>query len=414
MTAVHRIGFDGRRVSLRVRERWALTDAEREALHTWAHERGWGLVALATCHRMEVYVEGPTAAAADALSWLAAHRPDLDAADLETTSDADALQHLFRVAAGLESAVLGEAQILGQVRRARADAERAGALTPLLREAFGAAVGVGRSVRAQTAIGRGVASTASAAVGLASRAVGGLGGRSVVVIGGGEIGRLLLKHVAGTAPAQLSLVSRHARIPGVACHPPEALSALLASADVVFTGTDRVAVRAADLAARAGRPLTLVDLGVPRNVDPEVAHLPGVTLHDVDALRDVVGAGLAERRAAVPEAEQMVQAALERFAGTKARVGRERLVADMRRRAERTRREAVAYVCGRCPDRTCVSDPAAAAPGPGPCSDPDRLTRTVATRLLHDLTRGLRQEAGLDEAALRRLFALPDPEARHG
>ena len=404
MTRLHRLGLDGRRVPLAVRERWALDEAERAAFYAWAEAHGWGAVALATCHRVEVYLDGPDAAEA-ARSWLAGRRPTLDAAALAVVSGADALRHLFRVAAGLESAVLGEAQILGQVRRARAEAERAGALSPLLREAFGAAVAVGRRARARTAIGRGVASTASAAVGLAAQAAGGLRGRHVVVVGGGEIGRLLLKHVASAAPARLDLVSRSADLAGVSCHTPDALPRLLSEVDVVFTGTDRVAVRPADLAGRGGRPLVLVDLGVPRNVAEGVGAVPGVTLHDVDALRRAVDAGLAERRAAVPAAERIVDDALDAFAETARRVQREAVVADVRRRAEQTRRETVAAVCRRCPDPTCLPthDDADVRPGPGPCSDPEHLTRTLTTRLLHDVTRGLRA-TDLDDDVLRRLF----------
>ncbi len=213
--------------------------------------------------------------------------------------------------------------------------------------------------------------------------------------------------MASLAPRRLTLVSRSARLDGVACAAPEALRGLLATADAVLTGTDRVVLTPADLAARCGAPLVVVDLGVPRNVEAAVAAVPGVVLHDVDALASAVGRALDRRRAAIPAAEALVDAAVEAVAQAAPRLRREALVSDVRRRAEATRQAAVAAVCGACRDRTCVSDAREALPGPGPCTDPDRLTRTVTTRVLHDLTRALRTDLDLTDDVLRRLFALP-------
>lgn len=436
MSTLVRIGLDGHGARLSDRERWALDGLRRDHLYAGARERGWGLVALTTCFRVEVYLDGPPEAAEVVGSWLTAPGDALggassdgspgllegEASPFGVRRGSDAFQHLCRVAVGLESAVLGEAEVLGQVRQAQAAAMRAGTLTPLLREAFRAAIATARVARAETALGRGVASTATAAVRLAAAAANGLAGRHVVVVGGGEIGRLLLKHLQACAPARLDLVSRRAVMGSTACHTPDALPGLLGGADVVFTGTDRVVITPGDLSARPDRPLTVVDLGVPRNVAASVGHVAGVRLYDVDALRSVVDAALAERRAAVPDAEHLVAAAVEAFAGVEVRLERERLVADLRRQAERTRRAAVAAVCGRCTDATCLDDEAdvsegrpVARPGPGPCSDPDRLTRTLTTRLLHDLTNGLRASTGtVDDATLRRLFALPEPPAPRG
>jgi glutamyl-tRNA reductase len=417
-----RIGLDGHGARLHDRERWALDGAGRDRLHAAARERGWGLVALTTCFRVEVYLDGPPGAADAVGAWLSVGpgaRPEdsgAPALPFGVQRGSDAFRHLCRVAVGLESAVLGEAEVLGQVRQAQAAAAEAGTLTPLLREAFRAAIATARVARAETALGRGGASTATAAVRLAAATAHGLTGRHVVVVGGGEIGRLLLKHLHAAAPARLDLVSRRPGPSGVATHAPDALPGLLVGADVVFTGTDRTVITPDDLGGRAPRPLTIVDLGVPRNVVPSVGAVPGVRLHDVDALRGVVDEALVERRAAVPAAEGLVGTAVEAFAGVEARLVRERLVADLRRQAERTRRAAVAAVCGRCADATCLDDAAPEArPGPGPCSDPDRLTRTLTTRLLHDLTAGLRAGAdAVDDATLRRLFALPEPPVPRG
>lgn len=404
MTDLHRVGLAAHHATLVDREAWALTTEATDALNGLSVP---GLVILATCNRVEVYVEGTAHAAAAVRSAWADHI-GRDAADLDTISGPEAVRHLARVAAGLESAVLGEAQILGQVRRARASAQAAGRLSPLLAEGFRLAVAAGRRVRAETGLGQGVASTASAAVALASKTVGGLRDASVVVVGGGEIGRLLVKHVSAAAAA-VTLVSRSAQIDGVRCARPEALLGLLETADVVLAGTDRVVLRPSDLARRgADRRLAVVDLGVPRNVDPAVADVPGVVLHDVDALAVAVERALERRRQSVPHAEALVEDAVASFARSAPRVRREALIGQVRRRAERARRQAVDAACGACRDRTCQPEDSAAVPGPGPCVAPDRLTRTVTTRVLHDLTRALRTDLDLDEGDLRRLFALPD------
>lgn len=389
MREIHVIGLDPAQARLADREAVAVDARAQGALYDQACVLGAGLAVLATCNRVETYVEGTAADAETLRSLWASQTSDTDRSlsALRVTSGRDAVRHLVRVAAGLESAVLGEAQILGQVRRARAEAMRGKALTPPLAEAFAEALAAGRRVRSRTALGQGVASTASAAVALASRALGGLADRHVVVVGGGEIGRLLVKHIASMAPQRLTLVSRSARLDGVECALPEALPGLLATADAVLTGTDRVVITPADLSGRDGAPLAVVDLGAPRNVDAAVADVPGVVLHDVDALATAVGRALELRREAIPAAEALVEAAVEAFEQAAPRLRREALVADIRRRAEQTRRDAVAAAGGH--------------------DDLDRLTKTITKRVLHDLTRALRTDVDLTDDVLRRLFALP-------
>lgn len=408
--------LDGDACAVATREAWALTPAEAARLYDRARVAGLGACVVSTCFRVELLVAGRRPAP-DLLAWgrdqLAAARPDLSSAAFRTAVGDDALRHLFRVAAGIESAVLGEAQILGQVRRARAGAEAAGALSPELREALDAAVRAGQWARRVTDLGRGTASTASAAMQWAADALGRLAGRRVAVVGGGQIGRLLLERLPSARPASVTLVSAHAPAhAGFAVARPEALAALLPTTDVLFAATDRPVLdlptaRAAwgDGAARA-----VVDLGVPRNVEAAVGRLPGVALADVDALGAVVDAGLAARRAAVPDVEAHLDVALAALRETLASLDRERLVADFRRRAEAIRQDTLAQVCDRCSDRTCVNDGTGvgALPGSGPCSDPEGLTRTLTTRLLHDMTSALREDQRLDDATLRRLLALPD------
>ena len=404
------LGFDGEGLAVATREAWALTPADAAELYRAARRAGLGAGVLSTCFRVEVVVAGrrePEALADWARGQLAALRPGAPVGVFTTRTGDEALRHLLRVASGLESAVLGEAQILGQVRRARAHAQAAGALSPALRLALAAAVRAGQRVRQRTGLGRGAASTASAAVRLADQA-GGLAGRHAFVIGAGQIGRLLMDRLRGAGLARLTLVSAHApEHVGFRVLRPEHLAEHLGQADVVFASTDRLALplAVAQAAWADGRARTVVDLGVPRNVPDEVGRVPGVALHDVDALGQVVDAGLRARREAVPEAMDLVEAELRDVLAELDGLGREALIADLRRRAERVRGETVAHVCGRCGDRTCEPQP-----GQVPrCSDPDTLTRTLTTRLFHDLTASLRQRAdGLAEDDLRRLFALDD------
>lgn len=407
---------DGTGVPVAVREAWALAPSEIDALLSAARAEGLGACVVSTCFRLEVLLAGP-ASRADLEHWgrrhLAGLRPALDPSVFRAAEGEDAARHLFRVAAGLESAVLGEPQILGQVRRARATAEAARTLAPALRAILDAAVRAGQRVRHETGLSRGSASTASAAVQWAHDTLGGLAARRVAVVGGGQMGRLLVEQLTDYRPASLTLVSGHAPAhAGFEVVRPDGLPGLLPRTDVLFAATDR-GVLDLDTARHGwadGARRAVADLGVPRNVAPEVGTLPGVALADIDALGAVVDAGLGARRAAVPEAEALLDAELAALRDALDALGRERLVGDFRRRAEAIRRDTLAYVCDLCDERTCAPDGAdGPLPGPGPCSDPDGLTRTLTTRLLHDVTAALREARDLDDAALRRLLALPGP-----
>ena len=385
------VWLDGASCPVEVREAWALDALDADRLARAAREEGLGACLVSTCFRVELFVSGDRPAEA-LKAWareqLAAARPDAPRDGFLDAVGEDALRHLFRVAAGLESAVLGEAQILGQVRRARAAAEAAGVLRPALRAAFDTAVRTGQWARRVTDLGRGTASTASAAVQWVEDAIGTWSRRPVLVLGGGQMGRLLLGRLADTG-ADVTLVSAHAPAhQGFAVVHPDALADALPGASVVFTATDRLALPLA-LARSAwadGRPRVVADLGVPRNVAPAVGRLPGVALADIDALGAVVDAGLAAREAAIPEVEAAIETALGGLRDALAGLRREALVADFRRRAEAIRQETLA---------TTEAD------------DLDQLSRTLTNRLLHDVTAALRS-APADDDALRALLSLDD------
>ena len=357
------VWLDGASCPVEVREAWALDALDADRLARAAREDGLGACLVSTCFRVELFVSGDRPAEA-LKAWarehLAAARPDAPRDGFLDAEGEDALRHLFRVAAGLESAVLGEAQILGQVRRARAAAEAAGVLRPALRAAFDTAVRTGQWARRVTDLGRGTASTASAAVQWAEDAVGTWSRPSVLVIGGGQMGRLLLGRLADTGAA-VTLVSAHAPAhQGFTVVHPDALADALPGASVVFAATDRLA--------------------------PAVGRLPGITLADIDALGAVVDAGLAAREAAVPDVEAAIETALVGLRDALAGLRREALVADFRRRAEAIRQDTLAST---------------------EADDLDQLSRTLTNRLLHDVTAALRS-AQADDDALRALLSLDD------
>jgi glutamyl-tRNA reductase len=296
-------------------------------------------VCLSTCNRTELYVAGSGAEdrAADALG------PEVEGAVYRRRDD-DAVRHLFRVAAGLDSRVRGESEILGQVRTAYA----LGAPGPLLDRLFREALRVGRKVRAQSAVGDPAASAASATAVLAERVLGDLRGRAVLLIGAGEIGERTARRLAARG-AQIRFVAnrgeerrlvvakRMGAVPLALEDAPEVLGAAdvvvssTGSRDLVLTSTQ---VERA-LAARERRPLLLIDLAVPRDLDPEIGLLPYAFLYDVDDLDEAVGTGTAGGAAA--RAEAIVAEEAERFRAWQASRGVVPAIASLRARAEEIR-----------------------------------------------------------------------------
>lgn len=333
MTGLHLLGASHRTASLDERHSLALRPDEVRATLRAARSEAALVesVVLSTCNRTEFYVVAADARAAEeAVRALVAR---VKGSDLlgpghhrYALRDEEAARHLLRVTAGLDSVVLGEAEILGQVRDARALAAEEGALAGVLDRLLSTALRAGKRARAETEIGAGTVSVASAAVGLATKVFGDLGTRRVLVVGAGEAARLAAQHFAKRRPAALRIVNRTlaraeslARALGAEALPSEMLMPSIAVADVVVCATsaprpllDEQTVREA-LRARAGRPLLLLDLGVPRNVHPGVAAVAGVRLHGVDAVRDQVDANLDRRRRAVPDVEAILEVELRSF-----------------------------------------------------------------------------------------------------
>jgi glutamyl-tRNA reductase len=288
-----------------------------------------GVVALETCHRVELFLEGvrPQDAASVFASWLDLSGPELEEASRSVALRVgeDAARHLLRVSAGLESAVLGEDQVLFQVRSAYARSCASREAGPLLHRLFHAAFRCGRRVRAETSLGRGGRSLAGAAIAFASRELGGLAGRHALVIGAGEMGALAAHRLKERGVARLVVCSRTteraqavAGESGAAVLPWAWRHAVLAEFDVIVCATGAPhAVLAGGALAEAARgrrsPLVVADLAVPRDVEVPTGAPCGLVLADVDVLSQDLHADAANREASVAAAAAIVEGELQEW-----------------------------------------------------------------------------------------------------
>ena len=348
------IGLNHRTVPLDLLERVTIDEARLpKALHdVMSRDHVSEAVVLSTCNRTEVYVvaEKFHPAYADLRSFLSemAYVPPEVLADHLYVHDADqAADHLFRVAAGLDSAVVGEAEILGQVRHAWERAQDEGASGAQMNLLFRHALEVGKRARTETGIGRHVASVSSAAVAMAAERLGSLEGRSILVLGAGEMGEGMVRSLSASGVTDVRIANRTweranevaDRVGGRAIRLAD-LDRSLREVDLLLTGTgaSSMLIEHADVArvmdSREGRPLLVVDVAVPRDVDPSAADLSGVTLLDMDDLRAFAEAGLAERRREVAAVSAMVAAELDRYLTVSSAREVAPLVAELRQRAE--------------------------------------------------------------------------------
>lgn len=326
------VGMSLRTAKVEELERLALTNEEIADLYQRLQRGGVVRDALvvSTCNRTELYATSTDPHADVAGHLLATLRDVVGARLVDKGMFAEharaALQHLMRVACGLDSMVLGEQQILGQVKDAYATAAVKLEPSPFFERAVQSALKIGARSRTETDIGKGAVSTASAAVHLATRIYADLSRCQVAVVGAGDTGRLLAQHFAKLGPAKLFIVNRsHERAQALAREVGgealglDALPRLLESCHVVATAarvTEPLVTRAmvgAALAERPPQPLALCDLGMPRNVAPEVNELENVFVHDLSALQHMVDANLGRRKQAVPNVEAMIEDELDKL-----------------------------------------------------------------------------------------------------
>jgi glutamyl-tRNA reductase len=315
------VGISHHRTPVEVRERVAydLEGSARLALELAG--AGGEAVVLSTCNRTEVYAVG-----ADA------ERPFREAgvqSAVYRLHDEAAALHLFRVAAGLDSMVLGEGEILGQVRQAF----ESGAPGPLLDRLFRQALHAGKKVRTQTAIAESPASVSAAAAALAQQVFGDLAGRRVILVGAGKIGEQTSRNLTSRGAEIAAMAGR------VLTADPDALAAEIAAADVVVSSTSSrgFVVTPKHVRPRKGRALFLIDLAVPRDLDPAIHELEDCYLYDIDDLQAVVAESLAGRRREAERGEGLVAAEAERFRAWQASLDVVPAIASLRARAEEIR-----------------------------------------------------------------------------
>ena len=415
------VGLNHRTTPLRLLEAMTVPPARAaKALHDLAgRDHLSEVVIVSTCLRTEIYADAARFHAAmseirNFLSEWSGSPPELFSDQLYSYYDEVAAAHLFKVAAGLDSAVLGESEILGQVGDSWDAARAHHTAGPVLSALFRHALEVGKRVRSETAIARGTTSLSQAAVAVATAKLGTLSGKTTLVLGAGEMGESMAQALAGALDAgSLLVVNRTwsratqlaARCGGRAIE-WSALPGALVEADVLLasTGSPEVLLVAADLESvldqRQGRPLFIVDIAVPRDVDPAVGSLPGVTLLDMDDLTASAAVALAGRRQEVPGAEAIVAEELERYLDVSAQRQVAPLVTALHERGEAIR----ARELSRFRNRLAHLDPAQVAAV-------DALTRGIVAKLLHEPTVNVKAGAGTPGGeqlaqGLRRLFEL--------
>ena len=334
MSELLALGISHKTAPVALRERLAFSeqDAVEFARELTATDEIREAVVISTCNRTEIYlvVGEPVEAESDVLGLLAGRariRPTELAEAIYSPRNCDAARHLYRVTAGLDSMVVGEAEIQGQVRRAHEAAMAAGCTGPLSNRLFAAALSTGKRVRTETEIGASRVSVPSVAVDLAQNVLGDLRERHVVVLGAGETSELMARALSDQGAGTMFLANRHAdralslaqRFGGhvVAL---EELPDELTRADIVLCSTSSphpiVGRDELELVmeAREHRPLLLIDIAVPRDVDPACAELEGVSLYDIDDLQASVARNLSSRAGEATRAQEIVEEEIHRFA----------------------------------------------------------------------------------------------------
>lgn len=410
------VGITHKTAPVAVREHFAFAPDELPPLLARLGQQYAGAAVLSTCNRTEVYVVSPRGIGdpRPIVALLSETKGEIamEGAPFFSASGAEAARHLFLVAAGIESMVIGEAEVLGQVRAAFTAATAAGTHTPVLSRLFHTAIRVGRNVRAQTSISRGPTSISSTAAALARSTLGDLSSKTALVISAGDAGSLAAHALAAMNVTRVVVTSRNAArstelagVLGGTAIPFENLEGALSSADVVISSTaaphfivNRQLVSQA-MASRPARPLLIIDIAVPRDVDPDVCAVPGVHLYDIDDVQEAAHESVRLRRNELGAAQAIVEDSVERYSGWLRSLEVVPTVASLRSRAEALRRAELE----RTLSRTSMS-----------AADRQRIeamTSALVKKLLHEPIRRLK-EPGRGQRyveATRALFGL-DPE----
>jgi glutamyl-tRNA reductase len=407
-------GVSHHETPVELRERFAFgAEQLSPALARLPADFGGGVI-LSTCNRAELYLAGESPMSRDAAaSALAQARsePAPEGASFYHHQGADAVRHLYRVAAGIESLVIGESEILGQVREAFAASTAAGSSNAVLARLFHTAMRVGRRARSETDIGAHGLSISALAVSLSRRLVGDLRHKTVLVVGAGEAGQRAAGALVQNGVGRLLVTTRRSglaaeiarQLNGVAI-PYAELTLALAEADVLIAATaaQETIISAGDvsraMATRVSRPLLIVDIAVPRDVDGAAREVANVHLFDIDDLESAAEANLEARRREVGAVERIVQDEVVRFEVWLSQQKATPTIAALRQRAEAVRKAELERTLARLEH----------------LSDADRkrieaMSDALVKRLLHEPVTRLRQR-GTDRHvdALRELFGLEE------
>ncbi len=421
MSELLTLGVSHKTAPVGLRER--LSFGESEAIEflgrVTASEQVREAAVISTCNRTEVYLVAgdPVQAESEVLGALARRadiRPTELAGAIYSPRNCDAARQLFRVTCGLESMIVGEAEIQGQVRRAHELAMRCGATGPLSNRLFAAAISTGKRVRTETAIGANRVSVPTVAVELAHSVLGDLAERHVVIIGAGETSEGTARALADQGAGTIFVANRHAdRALSVAQRfggsvvGLEQLPEQLVKADIVVASTasphaivEREALELV-MDERHGRALLLIDIAVPRDIDPACRDLDGVSLYDIDDLQAVIDLNLSSRAEETPRAMEIVEEEIRRFARWMGQLDALPTVAALHERAENIVDQVLAENTGRWE-----------AASPRDIARVEAMARAVAARILHEPTIRLRSLGSESSHAslevLRELFALSD------
>jgi glutamyl-tRNA reductase len=398
------LGINHKTAPLALREKVAFAEERlRAALNALKQESGIAeVVILSTCNRTEVYWAG-SASGPELTQWLERHHGhNLDLTSSLYIHQAErAVEHAFNVASGLDSMVLGEAQILGQLKNAYRVAQEAGSTGPSLNKLFQAAFSAAKRVRTETQVGANAVSVASAAVRLARRVFSDLSEHPVLMIGAGEMIALTARHFASAGVNRIVIANRTltraeslAAELGAQAVGLEDLGRELAAADIVIscTGSPIPLITrdstAAAVHSRRRRPMFMVDLAVPRDIEPEVAGLEDVYLFSIDDLQQVIEANLQHREAAAGGARQLIQQEVARFVTESRAHDAAPAIRSLRQQADAIRLQTVEQARRM------------AAAGKSADEIIDYLANTLTNRLLHAPTQALRQAAESADSAL--------------
>jgi glutamyl-tRNA reductase len=396
MSELLAVGVSHKTAPVEIRERLALPDAR--ATRFLRDLRGAAdvqeVVAISTCNRTELYlvVGDPVEAEGRVLSMLASQagiRPTELTASIYALRNCDAARHLYRVTAGLDSMIVGEAEIQGQIKRAYEAALERDSAGPLTNHLFKAALQAGKRVRSETAVGERALSLPAAAVALARELLAGeMEGRSVVIVGTGDTGELTARALADSGARPVFVASRRreralslARRYGGRSVSFDELPVALAEADIVVTATasPHLLIEASGLAEvmalRGGRPLLLIDLAVPRDIDAACGELDGVTLYDIDDLEAVVARNRTVRNAEARKAEGIIEEEIQRFAAWLGSLEVRPTISSLHAHATRIAEQVVLENRGRWESAS-----------PRDLRRVEELARAIVNRLLHEPT----------------------------